>query len=140
MRQEDHALGYLEAIVRYVTAAGGGISGEDIRVALEKAAPQGGALMTTVAQEWIKIGEQRAEQRAEQLAEQREQRGEQRGLRQGLLRGIEMALELRFGLDGLRLLPEITKIADVDVLNAVHKGIRQAETPDALRRLYQFPV
>jgi len=40
-------------------------------------------------------------------------------------------------LDGLRLLPEITKIEDVGVLKAVHEGIRRAETPEAVRRLYQ---
>ena len=82
--------------------------------------------MSTIAQQWILFGEQRGEQR-----------GERRGLRQGLLDGIELALELRFGLDGLRLLPEIAKIEDVDVLKAVHEGLRRAETPEALRRLYQ---
>ncbi len=49
-------------------------------------------------------------------------------------------LDLRFGLDGLRLLPEITKIEDVDMLKAVHEGIRRAETPEALRQLYLSPL
>ena len=68
------------------------------------------------------------------------QRGEQRDLRQGLLDGIELMLDLRFGLDGLRLLPEIAKIEDVDVHKVVHEGMRRAETAEALRQFYQALV
>ena len=65
-----------------------------------------------------------------------EQRGELRGLRRGLLDGIELGLELRFGLEGLRLLPEITPIEDVGVLKAVHEAIRSVARPEELRRFY----
>lgn len=122
MRHQERALGYLEAVIRYVTSAGQGINAEDVRMALEEVAPKGDALMGTIAQQGLQQGEQR---------------GERRGLRQGLLDGIELALELRFGLDGLRLLPEITRIEDVGLLKAVHEGLRRAETPEALRALYQ---
>ncbi len=74
---------------------------------------------------------------AQELLQQGEQRGEQRGLRQGLLDGIELALDLRFGMEGMRLFPEIVKIEDVGVLKVVHEGIRRAETAEELRRLYQ---
>jgi hypothetical protein len=47
-----------------------------------------------------------------------------------------LALELRFGLDGLRLLPEITKIEDVGVLKAVHEAIRSVTRPEELRQFY----
>lgn len=46
----------------------------------------------------------------------------QQGVREGPLAGIELGLELRFGNDGLRLMPEILEIEDVDVLRAVHKA------------------
>lgn len=74
-------------------------------------------LIGTIAQEWLR-------------------QGEQRGLRRGLLDGIELALELRFGLDGLRLLPEITQIEDVGVLKAVHEAIRSVTRPEELRQFY----
>lgn len=130
MHEQPHALGYLEAVLRYLVAAGQGISVAEIRKTLEQVAPEGSELMGTIAQELVQQGVQ-------QGLQQGLQQGEQRGLRQGLLDGIELALELRFGLDGLRLLPEIAKIEDVDVLKAVHEGLRRAETPEALRRLYQ---
>ena len=58
-----------------------------------------------------------------------------RGLRHGLLDGSELALDLRFGLDGLRLLPEIAKSEDMGVRKVVHEGMRRAETAEALRQL-----
>jgi predicted transposase/invertase (TIGR01784 family) len=121
MRQQEHALRYLEAIIRYVTAAGQHVKAEDVRAALAAVTPEGDAMIGTIAQEWIQQGEQR---------------GEQRGLRRGLLDGIELALELRFGLDGLRLLPEITQIEDVGVLKAVHEAIRSVTRPEELRQFY----
>jgi len=71
--------------------------------------------------------------------------GFRRGLQQGiqqerlhsLLSGIELGLELKFGLDGLRILPEISKIEDMDVLRAIQKGLKMANTPTELRRIYQ---
>ena len=46
-------------------------------------------------------------------------------------------MELKFGEAWLRLLPEIYKIENVDVLRAVHNGIRTVTTLDALRRIYR---
>lgn len=56
--------------------------------------------------------------------------GLQQGLEQGLLDGIQLALELHLGIDGLHLLPEITKIDDNSVLKAVHAAIWVAEAPE----------
>ena len=82
--------------------------------------------MTTIAERWIEEGIQ-----------QGIQQGESQGLRQGLLEGIEFALDMRFGLDGLRLLPEIAKIEDVNVLRVIREGIRRVDQPDELRRFYR---
>lgn len=59
------------------------------------------------------------------------------GLREGLLDGIELGLELKFGSEGLRLLPEILEIEDMKVLRAIHEGLKITETMEALRRIYQ---
>ena len=121
MHQQEHALWYLEAVIRYVASAGQNVSAEDVRAAIKAVAPEGDAMIGTIAQEWLQQGEQR---------------GEQRGLRRGLLDGIELGLELRFGLEGLRLLPEITQIEDVGVLKAVHEAIRSVTRPEELRQFY----
>ncbi len=62
--------------------------------------------------------------------------GLEEGLKQGLLAGIELALKLKFGAEGLLLLPEIQQIADVDSLRAVHQAIESAAHPDELRRIW----
>jgi hypothetical protein len=63
--------------------------------------------------------------------------GEQRGERKGLLEGVTLGLELKWGADGLRLLPEIGPIEDVYLLRAIHEGLKRVSTPDELRRIYQ---
>ena len=142
MRSQEHALRYLEAVIRYVIAAGQGIDAEDVRQALAEAAPEGTELMGTIAQELLLEGRQQGLQQGlkqglEQGLQQGEKRGEHRGLRQGLLDGIELALELRFGVAGLQLLPEIIRIDDVGVLKAVHNGIRSVARPEDLRQFYR---
>jgi len=46
-------------------------------------------------------------------------------------------LELKFGGEGLLLMPEISKIEDLDVLKAIQSGIKTAKTLDELRRIYK---
>jgi hypothetical protein len=78
--------------------------------------------MSTIAQHWIEVGEQR---------------GEQRGERKGLFDGITLGLELKWGGKGLRLLPEIGPIEDVYLLRAIHEGLKRVSTPEELRQIYQ---
>lgn len=126
MQHQEYALGYLEALIRYVTSASQHISAEDVRAAIREAALEGDQLMGTIAQEWIQQGLQ-----------QGLQQGEHRGLREGLLSGIRLALKLKFGLAGAALMPEISHIEDVTLLQTVGDGIELAVTPEELRQLYR---
>jgi hypothetical protein len=45
--------------------------------------------------------------------------------------------ELKFGSEGLLLMPEINEIEDLDVLKAIQSGIKTAKTLDELRRIYK---
>ncbi len=65
------------------------------------------------------------------------EKGRQQGIREGLLAGIELGLELKFGSAGLHVLPEIRKIEDVDVLRAIHAGIRTVTVAEELRLIYR---
>jgi hypothetical protein len=51
--------------------------------------------------------------------------------------GIELGLQLKFGAPGLRLLPEIRKIEDTDVLHALLEGLKTVDTLDELRLIYR---
>ena len=62
--------------------------------------------------------------------------GREEGRVAGLLARIEQALDLKFGADGLALLPEIQKVSDVGVLQAVLRGIKTTGSVEELRRLW----
>ncbi|RMD92639.1 MAG: hypothetical protein D6814_16625 [Calditrichaeota bacterium] len=61
----------------------------------------------------------------------------QQGIRQGLLDAIELGLELKFGSEGLRLLTEIRKIEDLDLLHAIREGIKTCDSVEQLRQIYE---
>jgi hypothetical protein len=54
----------------------------------------------------------------------------------GLRKGIEAVLRLRFGEEGLKLMPEIHKVYEEDKLEAILKAAETEATPDELRRLW----
>jgi predicted transposase YdaD len=51
--------------------------------------------------------------------------------------GIELALELKFGSEGLQLMPSILQISDVDILKSIQQGIRTSKTVEELRCIYE---
>lgn len=63
--------------------------------------------------------------------------GIEQGILQGLLEGIELALELKFGIDGLKLMPEIRKIENVDILKAIKEAIKLAKDVDEIKEVYK---
>jgi predicted transposase YdaD len=62
-----------------------------------------------------------------------------RGREEGLLAGIEVALRIKFGQSGLALLSEIRQIDDVASLQTILDAVPQADSSDALRRLWVKP-
>jgi hypothetical protein len=49
---------------------------------------------------------------------------------------IELALDLKFGAEGLQLMPEIRQIDDVELLWAVRAAIKPAASPDEVRQVW----
>lgn len=64
-------------------------------------------------------------------------KGRIEGRREELLLGIELGLELKFGSEGLQLMPEISQIADVDILRTIREGLRIMNTLDEVRHIYE---
>ena len=65
------------------------------------------------------------------------QKGIEQGMRQGLLAGIELGLNLKFGTQGLEVLPEISSLEDVEQLRAILAGLKTVNTLSELRQIYQ---
>ena len=61
---------------------------------------------------------------------------ERKALRMGLTQGIEALLDVRFGAEGLELMPEIREIWDHELLEKVLKRIKTADSPAAVRRVW----
>jgi hypothetical protein len=54
----------------------------------------------------------------------------------GLLRGIEVSLKVKFGAEGLELMPELRQIRDHVLLDKILDRIETADSPDDLRRVW----
>jgi hypothetical protein len=61
---------------------------------------------------------------------------ERTGLQKGLLEGIEPLLDVKFGVEGLALMPEIREIRDHVLLRKILKRIRTASSPAEVRRVW----
>lgn len=59
---------------------------------------------------------------------------------EGLCKGIESLLRVRFGDEGLKLLPEIREIYEEEKLEAILKALETATGPDEVRRLWSPPT
>jgi hypothetical protein len=58
------------------------------------------------------------------------------GRRAGLRLAIESLLEMKFGAEGLKLMPEIHEIHEEERLLAIHKALITAASPDEVRQLW----
>ncbi|HUY32746.1 MAG TPA: hypothetical protein VMV69_08185 [Pirellulales bacterium] len=58
------------------------------------------------------------------------------GMEKVLLEGIEALLEVRFGEEGLTLLPEIREIQDHEALRKILRSLKTAGSTDEVRRIY----
>ena len=61
---------------------------------------------------------------------------ERMALEEGLLQGIEACLKLKFGAEGLKLMPELREIQDHVLLGKILDAIESAASPDDLRRVW----
>ncbi len=61
--------------------------------------------------------------------------GEARGRREERLSGIEVALEIKFGEEGLQLMPQISQITDLEQLKVIQRGVKTVNSLEELQRL-----
>ena len=65
---------------------------------------------------------------------------ERLALRRGMCRGIESLLRVRFGDEGLRLMPEIREIHEEEKLEEILQALETAASLDEVRRLWSPPA
>ena len=61
---------------------------------------------------------------------------ERLGHRRGLRAGIESVLRIRFGQEGLKLMPELEEVHEEEVLLAILRALETANSPDEVRHLW----
>jgi len=130
---KERGLDFIESILRYLMSGTDRITEQELADVAETVFPQGGTLMSTIAQKWldqgVEIGRKEGWQEGEKI-------GWEKGIWQGLLDGIELGIELKFGTEGVRELPAIKKIDDLDILHAILEGLKTAKSLADLRRIY----
>jgi predicted transposase YdaD len=70
------------------------------------------------------------------LVQRSREEGRQLGRQEGLLKGIALGLKLKFGAAGEALLPEISRIEDATLLEAILRSLETTDELDAVRRIY----
>ena len=66
--------------------------------------------------------------------------GVQQGRQEGLLEAIQLGLEIKFGVAGLALMPEIQRIQDPDLMRKIKEALRTAGSPEEIRLLWEQPT
>ncbi|MBD2566957.1 hypothetical protein [Anabaena lutea] len=64
-------------------------------------------------------------------------KGREEGRVQERLLSIELALDVKFGMEGLELISEISPICDLEILRTIHKYVLTVNNLDQLRELIQ---
>lgn len=99
----------------YFATAGKSLTEPDLRKAVAAVFPEkANDMMAALAERWT-----------------------QYGWRDGVRNSIKLALDIKFASGGLPLWREIQQIVDVDVLRNVLRVLKDARTPDEVRRVYQ---
>jgi len=127
---QETGLQYVETLLWYLCTATDKVQAEELQQAFGDALPEeGGIVMPTIAEQLVQQGRQEGR-------EQGRQEGRQEGRLEGLLSGLRLALEVKFGNEGLQLLPEIEQRADPSLLERLMDAIRHSTSPDELRQVY----
>jgi len=73
----------------------------------------------------------------QQAREEGMQQARQEGMQQARQEGIQLGIELKFGSDGLTLIPDIQEIRDLALLGEIQNGLRSAKNAEELRAIYR---
>ena len=87
-------------------------------------------------QEGLQKGVREGERRGHEIGVQEgERRGREAGIQAGLQDAIMLGIEIKFGADGLKLLPEVRRLHDQRTLRAIREALPRIQTLEELHEL-----
>ena len=137
--EEGEGVKFLESAIRYLYYASD-ITEERVIDTLKEISEEGGKLSMTTAAKLIEKGKMagRVEGKMEGRMEG-EREGERKGRMEGKIEGIkeaiEIGLELKYGVEGLRLLERIRKIAVIEKLEAIKEAVKISKNMEEIEKL-----
>jgi len=145
--ESEGGLRFFEKILRYLSNTAEGITPNEIKRMVEESLSQEkGGLVMTIAEMMRKEGfEQGIQQGIRQGVQQGIQQGVQQGIQQGVQQGIqqgvqqsiretiEFGLSLRFGDEGLAIIPLIRHIQDYERLRAIRDAVKTVKDLSELK-------
>jgi len=135
--ESEGGLRFLEKILRYLFNTADRITPAELKNMVEESLLQErGGIFMTIAEILRKEGfDKGIQQGVQQGVQQGIQQGVQYGIRNGLVEAIELGLSLKFGDEGLKIIPLILDIHDCERLRSIKNAIRTAENLSELRAI-----
>jgi hypothetical protein len=110
---KETAMEYIETVLRYVLNTVENMSAEEVKSMVEQSlSAEKGELVMALA---------------ERLRNEGRQQGLQQGIVEGLLEAIELGLGIKFGPQGMKLMPAIRRIQDAERLRAIKEAVKIAK-------------
>ncbi len=131
--ESEGGLRFLEKILRYLSNTAGGITPDELTNMVKESFSQEkeGGFMTIaeiLRKEGFELGIQ-------QGIQQGVQQGVQQGIREGLAEAIELGLSLKFGYEGLGIMPLIQLIQDCERLRKIKNAIKTVKDLSELKTI-----
>ena len=125
--EEEDGLRFLESVIRYLYSSTEIEVGKVINT-IKEISEKGGEISMTTAAKLIEKGKIEGEREGER-------KGRIEGKIEGLKDAIEIGLELKYGVDGLRLFERIKVIFFIEKLEAIKKAVKISENIEEIERL-----
>ena len=129
--EEEEGLRFLEVVIRYLYNAPE-IAVERVIDIIKEISEEGGKLSMTIAAKLIEKGKIEGKREGERKGKLE---GRLEGKIEGLKEAIEIGLELKYGVEGLKLLERINNISLVEKLEAIKEAVKISKNREEIEKL-----
>ncbi len=125
--EEEEGLRFLESVIRYLYNAPE-IAVEQVIDIIKEISEEGGRLSMTIAAKLIEKGKIEGKREGER-------KGKIEGKIEGLKEAIAIGLELKYGVEGLKLLEKIINMASIEKLEAIKEAVKISKNREEIEKL-----